>query len=160
MLPQAFSPQCQWDGGSERPLRQTPVAITGWFFFWRDGVLRPVLRVFGALFVAGIVAQPELHFFVAPTSEKIVKPAPARMTARQIRRIAQAALPKFGVKFAIAQVVGVPHVETAQREVVKQLQKNWHERFIRDFSGWQQRNVSFGELFRGRYPVLRFHGPE
>src|SRR5580704_12526531 len=78
---------------SKRPFRQTPVTVDERFFFRREIILRPVLRVFGALVIAGVIAQPELHFVLAPTAEEVVKPAASRIASGQMCRIAQAALP-------------------------------------------------------------------
>ncbi len=150
----------KWLKLSERPFWQTPIAIIGRLLFGWDGVLGPLACMFDALFVSGVIPQPKLRFVITPTAKEIVEPAAAQVAARQMRRIPQAPLPKFGVKFTIAQMVRVQHIKTAQGQVVQQFPQNGGERFIRYFSGRQQGDVVFGKLSRGRCPILRFHGTE
>ncbi len=144
----------------KRPFGQTPVAVTDGFFFGRDFVFRIFLRVLGAFVVGGVAAQPELHLRVAPTAEEVVKPAAARIATRQMAGIAQAALPEFGVKFAVAQMVGVQDVETLERQVVEEFPENRREGFVGDFGGRQERDIFGDELLRGWRPVFRFCGAE
>src|SRR5260370_33157965 len=130
---------------SKWPFRQSPIAVRARLFFRRDGGFGPFLCVLGAVLVAGVVAEPELHVLLAPTAKEVVKPAAARVAAREMGGIAQAALPECGVKFAVIQVVGVQQIETSQGEVVKQFPENWRERFVRDFRGREQWDVLFRE---------------
>src|SRR5205085_6422637 len=102
----------------EWPLGQAPIAVEWRLFLRRQRSLGPLLRVFGALLIAGVVAQPQLHVVLPPTAEEVVEPAAARIASGQVRRLAQAACPQLGVELPVAQVVGMQHVESAQGEVV------------------------------------------
>ena len=145
---------------SKRPLGQAPVAAGGRGFFRGQRGVRPFLRVLGAFGVGGVVAEPELHLVVAPTAEDVVEPASARVASGQVRWVAQAARPEFGVEVAVGQVIGVQDVEAAQSQVVQEFPENGRERFVGEFSGRQERDVFLGELLRGRRPVFRFGGAE
>lgn len=103
---------------------QSPVTVRARLFFRRHGVFRPFRCVLGAVFVAGVVAEPELHVVSAPRAKEVMKLAAAQVAAQEMGGIAQAALPECGVKFAIVQVVGMQQIETAEGEVVKQFPKN------------------------------------
>jgi hypothetical protein len=50
--------------------------------------------MFSALFVAGVIPQPEPHIILVPTAEEIVKPTTARASSGQMRGFAQAMLPE------------------------------------------------------------------
>ena len=52
---------------SDWPLGKAPVSVEGRLFLGRHRGLGPFFRVFGALFIAGVVTQPALHFGLAPT---------------------------------------------------------------------------------------------
>src|SRR5438067_7167262 len=93
------------DTDSERPFGQSPIPIEGRFLFRRHRIVRPLGRVFGAFFPAGVIAQPDLHVLLAPTAREIVKPTSARIAARQMRRVANAALRKLGIELAVAEVI-------------------------------------------------------
>ena len=58
--------------------------------------------MFGALFIAGVIPQPESHFILAPTAEEIVEPTAARASSGQMRGFAKTVLPEAIVKLAIA----------------------------------------------------------
>src|ERR1035437_9404173 len=89
-------------GESKRPFRQTPIAIEGRLFLQGHGVLRPICGMFGALFVAGVIPQPESHIVLPPTAEEIVKPTAAKASSGQMRGFAKAVFPEAGVKLDIA----------------------------------------------------------
>src|ERR1035437_6004761 len=111
--------------------------------------------MFGALFVAGVIPQPEPHIVLAPTAKEIVKPTAARASSGQMRGFAKAVLPETVVKLAIAKVVRVQDVEAAQGKIVQQFPEYGGQRFLGDFSGRQQGNVFFSQFLHRWRPVVR-----
>src|SRR5437867_8826978 len=83
---------------SDWPLGQTPVSVEGRHFLRRQRGLGPFLGVLGAVLIAGVVTQPELHLVLAPTAEEVVEPAAPGVAAGQMRRLAQPACPELGVE--------------------------------------------------------------
>ena len=122
----------------KRCLREAPVAVERRVFARRDGLFGPVGLVAGTLFLGGVVTEPDLHLFIAPTAENVVKPGGVGGAAGKMGGFVEAVMPEFGVEFAVAQVVAVKDVKAAQGEVVQQFPEDRRERVVGDFGGREQ----------------------
>lgn len=83
-LPPATLPE-----DSKRPFGQTPVSVVGRQFLRRDGVLRPFLRVLGALFVGGVKEKPAGGSGVEQLSQP-ARQLPVVQVNRRPRRVTEA----------------------------------------------------------------------
>ena len=73
---------------------------------------------------------------IAAAANEVLEPtASATAFAGHQRVVAQTAFPKRGVKFAVAQVVGVQDVESAAGEVMKEFPEFGGERYVGEFGG-------------------------